>query len=332
MQQEIRDIVVLVQSSVNGTAQTSGNPYIKINILARSDDIVQGSSRTTFQGFKWKATGEDFEKLQKGKWILINRATYNTENEQLVIWQYDLTTEPQNLTDYITVPYRDIQELQTEMGIIIDRIQEEKLKNFIRAFWEKYKEEFIKTPAALYYHHAYIGGLLEHTLQVAKIAYNSAISLQKDGIKVNLDIIIAGAILHDIGKIQEYSWSPTYEIQVNPKTRLIGNHCLIGKDILEEFYQLYASQYDSAIPLETLEYLLHIILSHHGQLEWNACVEPATVEALLIHLADMVSAKSSALYKQLKEKGIDGYYRLYERNIRIWAEEEQEPKFPIIDF
>lgn len=130
-------------------------------------------------------------------------------------------------------------------------------------------------PAASYIHHAYVRGLMEHTVDVARLVINQA---SRGGF--DLKLAVAGALLHDIGKMYEYS--PTGRRL--PAAKELG-HSLIGCQMVSSLASLHA------VPQDMVGKLCHIIASHHGRREWGAVVEPITKEAWVVHAADLLDAK-----------------------------------------
>ena len=133
---------------------------------------------------------------------------------------------------------------------------------------------FLDAPASRYYHHAYIGGLLEHTLCVTRLV-NSYASIYE---MADRDLLLGGAFLHDIGKVDEFQYL-LHEIESSTEARL-KSHTLLG-------YERLKSKLDK-IPLDkNLRLKLeHILISHQGKKEWGALIEPKFLEAYLIHAAD----------------------------------------------
>jgi 3'-5' exoribonuclease len=138
--------------------------------------------------------------------------------------------------------------------------------------------QFASWPGAAQLHHAWVGGLLEHSLEVARIA--DAIANTVPGL--NRDLIVSGALLHDIGKLDAYAVTTTFE--ATDSGRLIG-HVLTGYHRVQVACDLVQAPKDHAL------HLLHIIASHHGHLEFGAAREPMTAEAIVIHYADELSAQ-----------------------------------------
>ena len=136
---------------------------------------------------------------------------------------------------------------------------------------------FLKNPAGKKLHHAYLGGLLQHTVDVTKLAVNMANAIGG----VDLDLVTAGALLHDIGKVSEISQN--FGFGYTHPGRLMG-HIAIG------VMQIQKAAEALKMPLNILEPLLHIVLSHHGDAEKGSPVECGTKEAFIVHYADELDA------------------------------------------
>ena len=150
------------------------------------------------------------------------------------------------------------------------------LCNFIQN--EQLFAQFTTAPAAKMHHQAYLGGLLEHSLKTAQIVDSIAVLYPA----VNKDLAITGALLHDIGKIKEYDFD--YAIEITDEGRLLG-HIVLGLKLLDSLIEQI-----SGFPKELQLALHHILLSHHGRYEWQSPRRPKTIEACLIHNADVLEA------------------------------------------
>jgi len=169
------------------------------------------------------------------------------------------------------------------------------------AFRRLYEE----CPASPSGHHAAIGGLLQHTFEVVSIARAIAAVATADR-----DLVLAGALLHDIGKVEAYTWSGPFE--VSQAGALLG-HVALGARMLDRRVREVADPVCSA---PELDLLLHLVLSHHGRLEFGAAVEPMTLEAEILHYADDASAKSASMAEALRNPAnFTGSARL---SSRIW--------------
>ena len=157
-------------------------------------------------------------------------------------------------------------------------------------------------------HHAHIGGLLEHTVSMVKLADRVGRHYQKIGI--NRDILIAGTFLHDIGKIKEFVYDSA--IEYSDEGRLV-NHIIIGIQMLDEKIRAL-----EGFPDELSHLLKHMIISHHGERQFGALEPPKTVEALLLHYIDDMDSKVNAVITFMESEETDeawtGYHRLLERH------------------
>jgi len=141
---------------------------------------------------------------------------------------------------------------------------------------------FCTCPAAQALHHAYLGGLLEHTISVAT-ACRMLGALYPE---LDSDLLLTAALLHDIGKVDEMSFETS--IEYTDSGRLLG-HVILGERRLSRAIEGLADK----MPQDLAVRLCHAIVSHHGELEWGAPKRPSTLEALLLHHADNLDAKAA---------------------------------------
>jgi 3'-5' exoribonuclease len=161
-------------------------------------------------------------------------------------------------------------------------------------------------PAAKTMHHAYIGGLLAHTLSVIGLSHRIAGHYGPPA--VNRDLLLAGAMLHDLGKAWELDWRRGFDYTDNG--RLLGH-------IVEESFLLdrYIGKIEG-FPAELRIQLLHIVLSHHGTYEYGSPRRPKTAEALILHYVDDLDSKCQAMLDQVEaEEGQKGNWTSYNRNL-----------------
>ncbi|HEX6643886.1 MAG TPA: HD domain-containing protein [Gemmatimonadales bacterium] len=149
---------------------------------------------------------------------------------------------------------------------------------------EEFRRRFEECPASVSGHHSALGGLLKHVCEVAHIARAIGKTVRADR-----DLLLAGALLHDIGKLESYSWDGVFAY--TDRGRLLG-HVVLGSLMLE---QRLAREATPPCSPEGLTLLHHLILSHHGQLEFGAAVPPMTLEAEILHYADNASAKATSM-------------------------------------
>lgn len=169
----------------------------------------------------------------------------------------------------------------------IKNVKNPDLKKILKSFFqdETIRNKFLIAPAAKIHHHNYKGGLLVHTNEVIEICKTLTLIYQE----LDPDLLITGAILHDIGKIETYDFNENI-IEINSKGKLL-DHIFIGANLIEE--KISRLDINDEIKIK----LIHMILSHHGpkDLGWGSTISPQTPEALALHHADDMSAKISGL-------------------------------------
>jgi len=169
---------------------------------------------------------------------------------------------------------------------------------------DRYREEFLVCPAALRYHHPYLGGLLEHTWFVTRHALASLTIYPE----LNRDLVLAGVMLHDLGKVKELANPPAPERTV--PGHLLG-HIVLGWEMVRSEAQ--AANFSDPILLVQLE---HIILSHHGSMEFGSPILPKTREALLVNFLDDLDAKLKMMSQHLESDTGAGYFTSYNRALQ----------------
>jgi 3'-5' exoribonuclease len=183
-----------------------------------------------------------------------------------------------------------------------EEIPSEDLRRLVVSILESNRERLLVSAAARHHHHAYVGGLLEHTLSVARNAVFLAAKYAEyyPDMRPPLDrgLVVAGAILHDIGKVQELRQEPTGTVYT-PRGELIG-HMPLGRDIVRQAAAEIDLKADALLRLE------HLILSHQRLPEWGSPKPPMTPEALLVHYADDVDAKYHMIYRILRDDANPG--------------------------
>lgn len=196
-----------------------------------------------------------------------------------------------------------VDEMWNELVGNIETIDEVPLQTLVLNILEKFKDVLRVHPAASRNHHAYRSGYLEHTLSVVRTAIFLAdkYTLYYPNMQPPLskNLMIAGATLHDVGKVYELEARPSGG-HYTPAGRLVG-HILLGRDIVRE-----AARDVPELSADTLLRLEHIIISHQNLPEWGSPVAPHTPEALLVHYSDEIDAKFHMFATQLELPPTDG--------------------------
>ena len=212
-------------------------------------------------------------------------------------------------------PY-DREQLWRELLELADGNLKPPLKDLVLALLGKNQEALLVCPAARVYHHPYLGGLLEHTWFVARLTLK-CLSVYEG---LNPDLALAGAILHDLGKVKELANPQAPDITV--AGALLG-HIVLGWEMVRE--EARSQNFpDSALLLE----LEHIILSHHGSQEFGSPVPPKTREAMLVYFLDDLDAKLKMMDMHLESDNTAGdftsYHRVLQRGLYKGGERLEE--------
>ena len=214
--------------------------------------------------------------------------------------------------DYLPVSSRDIDEMYDELKKLIASVTNPYLKQLLASFFLEdadFEKRFKFHSAAKSVHHGFVGGLLEHTLGVAKNCDYFA----KTYPILNRDLLLSAAIFHDIGKLEELSTFP--ENDYTDEGQLLG-HIMIGAEMVGERIHTIPG-----FPKGLANELKHCILAHHGELEYGSPKKPALAEALALSFADNIDAKMETvreIFASVSENNLEwqGYNRLLESNIR----------------
>ena len=216
-----------------------------------------------------------------------------------------------NPADYLPVSSKNIDVMYQELLGMVGSIENTYLKQLLEAFFvndQDFIKAFCNSSAAKSIHHGFVGGLLEHSLSVAKICdfYCSLYPILKR------DLLVTAALCHDIGKVREISGFP--ENNYTDEGQMLG-HIMIGSWMAGE----KAAQI-AGFPQDILMQVQHCILAHHGKYEYGSPKIPAIIEAMALFHADDTDAKLETFKEILEnsnETGWMGYNRLFESNLRV---------------
>jgi 3'-5' exoribonuclease len=210
----------------------------------------------------------------------------------------------------------DLTRLWDWMDRTRSEVESTRLRRVLDLFFgdDAFRLAFEKTPGSTSGHHAKVGGLLMHVYEVTRIAKQTALTMRT----ANVDLVVTGAMLHDVGKVEAYRVGPG-GFTFTPCGLLVG-HVVLGVLMLER--RLAALGEDVCTEGQLLE-LQHLILSHHGKLEYGSPVEPMTAEAEIVHRADESSAKAADFLESLDDpehwtEGDEFSKRVWRVGRRIW--------------
>lgn len=288
------DGVFLVQFKEVRQKRT-GEPYLILNLVDRTgvlDAKMWDNAAAVAETFDC----DDFVRVRGVVQIYQNRP-------QLTIHRLSYVPDCEvDVADFLPASKRDRNEMFAELTGVIRGMTNPHLKALLAAFFAdgEIARLYREAPAAKSVHHAYVGGLIEHVLSMVSLARMAA--AQYPGI--DLDLLLAGVILHDIGKIRELRFERSFAYTT--EGQLLG-HIQIALAMLGEKIRAVPG-----FPPKTRVLLEHMILSHHGSLEFGSPKLPAFPEAMLLHLIDHLDAKMAAVLQNIAaDTGLEGEWTGY---------------------
>jgi len=235
-------------------------------------------SSGTLEGVMWTEAFHNAKGFAEGDLVAVKGMVkeYRGVNQLIVDSVNKLGKDNADLSDYIRSSSQDIDKMFESILGYIDSIENKYLKKLLKLFFDdkEFADLYRTSTAAVKYHHAYQGGLLEHSLNVVRICDKMTVIYDN----LNRDLLIAGAVLHDIGKIEEYS--SDVNLKITNRGRLLG-HITIGYGWVQERIRKI-----KGFPDDLSDRLLHIILSHHGRLDFGSPKRPKILEAFIVYHAD----------------------------------------------
>ena len=219
---------------------------------------------------------------------------------QVIVQKADVPGPNDSIDNLLPKANIDLEDYKKQFDALMAKIKDPGLSKLVKQILsgETY-EQMLINPAGMRLHHAYIGGLLQHTVNVSKLALAMAHAIGE----VDEDLILAGTLLHDVGKLQEIS--PELGFPYTTPGRLMG-HISIGAMQVEE-----TGRQIKELSKERLDALLHVILSHHGEQEKGSPVACSTKEAFIVHYADEADAIMNQ-YQNMKDKSWE-YNKMMQR-------------------
>lgn len=276
---------------------------VKSGKMGEYADILLSDKTGEIKGKMWSEALAKAGKVAEGEIAAITAKVQDDPKYgmQLIVSDF-APAEGVKDDDFMAASRFDITEMWDELQGYKNKIKNKFLKTTIdNVFVDNTKKLFQSSAAGLTVHHAYKGGLLEHTVEMLKMSDSLGTSYPK----INKDILITGIILHDIGKIAEYETGLT--VKITTRGKLLG-HIMIGAEMISA-----AAPKD--MPTDLLDELLHLILSHHGELDFGSPVKPKTVEAIALSRFDDASAKINAGYNMIHELGEGVEFTAFHRQL-----------------
>ncbi len=272
---------LLIKSATKGTA-SNGKAFLTLIMQDASGEI---------EAKLWDASEEDEQTYQAEKIVKVQGEINQFRGKQQLKIIRIRPAQPSDgvrLQDFLEKAPIPTEVLQQNITDIIFEMKNPTLQRIVRHFIKKYEEQLFLFPAAVKNHHEYVSGLAHHIYSMLQIAKGLK-NLYTD---INLDLLYAGIILHDLGKLQELSGpvAPSYTIE----GKLLGHIPIMAEELGKAADEL-------ALEGEEKTILKHMILSHHGKGEWGRPKVPLVREAELLHMIDLIDAKMNMLNRALQK-------------------------------
>lgn len=283
---------LLVTQVIKGISN-SGQSYLTIGLQDKSGRI---------DGKIWDINEHDFNLFQTGEVlnIVADVLDYRGTLQLKVLSVRPLTIGQYNLEDLTIASKIPLETLKERLDGFIDGIKDPDIHKLVQALIERHYDKFVVYPAASRNHHEYVSGLLEHTLSMANLAKMIASNYDD----IDEDLLIGGVLLHDMGKTIELSGPIATKYTTAGK--LIGHISLMSAEVLKMAEEL-------GIEGEVPVLLTHMVLSHHGKMEFGSPVIPMIKEAIILSMIDDLDAKIKMVEKAMDETVIGGFSQ------RLWA-------------
>ena len=307
--------VLLAQEAAFKTS-AKGSEYLELKLGDASGDL---------KAFLWdlRAVEGDLEPIQADAFLWVKGAvsSYNGRLQlRLDKVRFVPDAEVADISRFFPVSLRPVPEMLAELDGHVAAVADPWIRRLLTALFvedAELRRAFATAPAAKSMHHVYLGGLLEHTLSILGMATRACDHYPE----LNRDLVAAGVLLHDVGKTAELSYQRGFGYTD------IGN--LLGHIPIETEWINREVGKIPGFPEELRLHILHIVLSHHGRLEFGSPVLPKTPEALLVHYLDDLDGKLEVMFRALREEG-HAAWSPYSRALDRMIYRNRWPKAPSV--
>lgn len=295
------DTPFLVRDKIMAMAK-NGKPYMTLKLIDRSGEV---------EARVWDRVDEFGDQFGKDDFIRVQgKASVYMGKMQLVVQELSRLADDQvDLADFLPVAARSGAEMEQELREKVASMQPSGyLRQLLEAFLADgdFLHHYRSAPAAKSMHHVYLGGLLEHSLAVADLADD----ICRRYPSLNRDLLLTGALLHDVGKVAELCYARSFDY--TDAGKLLG-HIVMGVEMVDAKARSIAG-----FPPDLLVLVKHLLLSHHGQYEYGSPKRPKTLEALVLNFIDDMDAKINGVRTHIEREPDNpstwtSYHRLYDR-------------------
>jgi len=260
----------------------------------------------------WEGAVELAEQFAEGEIVKIaGDVEEYLDRTQIIVNKLRRAEEPEyDLADFLPATQKNVDEMLGVVQGVIESLRDPNLSALVHYFYDDadFRTHLAQAPSARRVHHAYLGGLLEHLVEVLTLA-DTVLKLYPE---INADLLHTGALLHDVGKVREYTWAR--DIDYTDEGRLIG-HIVLGEEMVSRAIEQFPG-----FPEELSLRVRHMLVSHHGRYEWGSPRRPQTLEAIALHHLENLGAQINRFRSLLAARREPGqawtdYDRLLDRQL-----------------
>jgi 3'-5' exoribonuclease len=267
----------------------NGNLYLQVELSDRTGVV---SARM------WNASESEYRNFEDGEFVRVEGTAQLYQGAMQLIATSICRARPEEIeyADFMPLGTADIDRLAVRLGQLLRTMKDPHLRSLAECFLmdEEFMRKFTRAPAGVKNHHAYIGGLLEHVVNLMEVITRIADCYPA----VNSDLLLMGAFVHDMGKIDELGYDRGFSY--TDEGQLIG-HLVMAVGLLERKASEAEKLSGEPIPAELVLRLKHMIVSHHGQYEFGSPKLPMTLEAVALSQLDNLDAKVHSFAQQIRE-------------------------------
>lgn len=282
----------------------NGNLYLQLELSDRSGTI---SARM------WNASEQDYRNFENGDYVRVEGTTQLFQGTiQLIATTIRKAPKSDvNPDDFMILGSKEIDQLVTRLSAHLRKIRDPHLLNLAECFLvdDEFMRKFSRAPAGVKNHHAYVGGLIEHVVNLMELVTRVAPLYPS----LNADLLLMGAFLHDAGKVDELTYDRDFAY--SDEGQLIG-HLVIAVGMLDRKLREVERLAGESVPEELVLRIKHMIVSHHGQYEYGSPKLPMTLEAVALHQLDNLDAKMHSFDQLIRDDpNVDSGWTNFHHNL-----------------
>jgi 3'-5' exoribonuclease len=282
----------------------NGNLYLQLELSDRSGTI---SARM------WNASEQDYRNFDNGDYVRVEGTTQLFQGTiQLIATTIRKAPKSDvNPDDFMILGSKEIDQLVTRLSAHLRKIRDPHLLNLAECFLvdDEFMRKFSRAPAGVKNHHAYVGGLIEHVVNLMELVTRVAPLYPS----LNADLLLMGAFLHDAGKVDELTYDRDFAY--SDEGQLIG-HLVIAVGMLDKKLREVERLAGESVPEELVLRIKHMIVSHHGQYEYGSPKLPMTLEAVALHQLDNLDAKMHSFEQLIRDDpNVDSGWTNFHHNL-----------------